>query len=442
MLLRILGETLGRRKRRVAVAVLAVVVGSSLAAALLTLSSDVADKVGRELKAYGANLLVTPRSEGLGLEMGETALAGGQTYLDETELVKLKTLFWRNNVVGFAPYLSVMVAAGQAGERVVLTGTWFDKELSLPAGTRVRSTFSGGGALAEADRFRAGVKGISPWWKVQGAWVAEGDLEGALVGSSLAERLRLSVGDRLEVRYGESVRRLRVEGILATGGLEENQVFVNLPVAQGLLGLEKGASRVLVSALVTPKEKMPESLRSKKPEEMTPQEYETWYCTPLLESIALQIEEAIPNAQARAIRQISEAEGSFVARIELLIALVTGVALVASALAVMTTMTTTVLERRGEIGLMKAIGADNGQVATLFLVEAAILGLVGGGLGYLAGVQLASFIGAGVFGSSVAANLMVLPVTLLLALGVALAGSALPVRNAVRIQPAVLLKGG
>ena len=437
MLLKILRETLVRRKRRVAVAVLSILVGSSLAAALLTLSSDVADKMSRELKAYGANILVTPSPA----SAGEAGATGDLAYLDEADLVKLKTIFWRNNIVGFSPFLSEMVAAGPSGERVVLTGTWFDRELSLPPGTAVRSTFFGQSALETGDRFRAGVKGISPWWKVQGQWVSDGDPEGALVGASLAEKLGLTPGARLEVRQGDRRRQLRVDGILSTGGLEENQIFVDLPVAQQLLGVDRGVGQVLVSALVTPEEKIAESIRNKKPEEMTPKEYETWYCTPILESIALQIQEVLPGSQARAIRQISEAEGSFITRIDLLMALVTGLALIASALAVMTTMTTTVLERRPEIGIMKAIGADGWQVASIFLVETAVVGLLGGGLGFLVGIRLAQVMGAVAFGTSPSPNLAVLPITLLLSLAVALVGSALPVRSAMRVQPALLLKG-
>lgn len=445
MLVRILGEALRRRKRRTAVAMLAIGVGAALAATLFTLSADVSDKVGRELRAYGANILVSPRSADSDLLVEGTAsgdLAAGQAglaTLDERELVKLKTIFWRNNVVGFAPYLSLMVSAGS--EQVVLTGTWFEKELTLPKGTRVRSTFAGQSATATEDRFRTGVKAIAPWWKVTGEWVEDGDQAGALVGATLAERLGLRSGDELAITHGGHVRHLRVAGIVSTGGLEEQQVFVNLPVAQELLGLEQGASQVLVSALVTPKEKLAPSLRGKKPEEMTPKEYETWYCTPLLESIALQIEEVIPSSQARAIRQVSEAEGSFATRIELLLALVTAVALGVSALGVMTTMTATVLERRGEIGLMKAVGADDLQVASIFLAEAALVGLLGGSLGYLAGIQLARVVGELVFGTAVAANLVALPLTLALAVAVGLLGAALPVRGAVRIQPVTLLRG-
>lgn len=439
MFVRLIFETLRRRKRRVALAVLAVAVGASLATALFALSANVADSVGRELRAYGANILVSALEEGD--EAPEAAFGRplAAATIDENELYKLKTIFWRNNVVGFAPYLSLIAQA--KGQPVVVTGTWFEKELSLPKGTRVRSTFAGQAELVSEDRFKAGVKAVAPWWRVEGRWVEEGDPSGALVGAGLAERLGLRPGETLAVANGERRQTLRVEGILSTGGLEENQVFVNLPVAQALLGQAKGADRVLVSALVTPKDKVPESIRGKRPEEMTPREYETWYCTPLLESIALQIEEALPGSEARAVRQISEAEGVFALRMEALLALVTVVALTTSALGVMATMTATVMERRGEIGLMKAVGADDLQVAAIFLAEAATLGLLGGLLGYLLGLQLARVIGEAVFALAVQAKLDYLPATLALAVAVALLGAALPVRTAVRLQPINLLKG-
>lgn len=439
MLIRILGEALRRRKRRAALAVLAVSIGASLAASLFALSGDIAEKVGRELRAYGANILVAPRAGDLDVQIEGVELATGREAIDETDLYKLKTIFWRNNIVGFAPYLSLMAAAGE--EQVVLTGTWFEKEVALPQGTRVRSSFSGQSQVTADEPFRTGVKAIAPWWRVEGRWVEDGDPRGALVGAALADRLGLRPGHLLAIAHGGQRLELRVEGILSTGGLEENQVFVNLPVAQGLLGLQQGVSRVQVSALVTPKEKMPASIRGKRPEEMTPREYETWYCTPLLDSVALQIEEVLPGAEARAIRQISEAEGAFATRMETLLALVTAVALGASALGVMTTMTATVLERRTEIGLMKALGADDLQVATIFLAEASSIGLLGGALGYLAGTQLAGVIGQLVFGSAVPASLATLPLTLLLAVAVALLGAALPVRGAVRIRPVMLLRG-
>ncbi|MBI2865358.1 MAG: ABC transporter permease [Chloroflexi bacterium] len=450
MLIRILSENFRKRKRRVGIAILAVLIGASLAASLLTIATDTSDKVSRELRSYGANILVVPAASGLLVDFGGVAPTGGTASLppvvgrqriNESDLAKLKTIFWRNNIVGFAPFLSVMASVPGSQEEVALTGTWFDKELVLPAGTRVRSDFSGQSASAESTTVRAGIKSIAPWWKVQGSWIADDDSKGALVGAALAERLKLQAGDSLSVSVDKNTVSLRVAGILSTGGLEENQAFVSLPVAQRLAGLERGADRVLVSALTLPKEKLAANIRNKKPEEMSPKEYELWYCSPVIEAIAAQVQEVLPNTEAKPIRQISEAEGSLVTKVELMILVVTVVALAASALGVMTTMTTTVLERRSEIGLMKAIGADNRQVAQVFLAEAAVIGLLGGLLGYFVGAQFASFVGQQVFGATIQPTMFVFPATLLLGLGLALLGSALPVRKAVKVKPILLLKG-
>ena len=121
-------------------------------------------------------------------------------------------------------------------------------------------------------------------------------------------------------------------------------------------------------------------------------------------------------------------------------ALLTLIALAGSALAVMTTMTASVMERRGEIGLMKAIGADHLQIAAIFLSESSLIGLVGGGAGYLLGLGLAQVLSRWVFSTGGQVPAVVLPVTLFLALGVALFGSILPIRQAVRFEPVMLLR--
>jgi len=300
----------------------------------------------------------------------------------------------------------------------------------------------GQSATLEEATFLVGIKGIAPWWRVRGNWLADGDEGGAMLGSTLAQRLRLNPGDSLAVRRGNATLELVVRGIVTTGGLEEGQVFVALPVAQRFLGLGRGVDRVLVSALVEPRDKLPADIRGKRPEEMTPKEYEKWYCSPIIDSVVAQIREALTGADAKPIRQVSEAEGAFASKIQLMVLLVTAVALSASALGVMTTMMAAVMERRPEIGLMKALGADNGQVAIIFLAEAALLGLGGGAMGFLMGSGLAHFISAGVFRSQVAPSSAILALVLMLGLGVALAGSALPVRRALGVEPVELLRGG
>ena len=262
------------------------------------------------------------------------------------------------------------------------------------------------------------------------------------MGQALARRTGARVGDEVEMGREGTIRRFRIAGILSTGGPEEDQVLVPLPAAQELAGAPGAVGKVLVSALTLPKEKLAADIRNKKPEEMTPKEYEKWYCSPIIDAVTTQIVEALPGSEARAIRQVSEAEGSFLVRIQWLMLLIAVLALAASALAVMTAMTASVMERRGEIGLAKALGAMDSQVATIFLTEAGAMGLVGGLVGYGLGTVLSVFIGDRVFGAAIWPHPAVAAVSVLLGLVVALAGSALPVRKAIRVEPVVLLRQG
>ncbi len=441
MLIRILGDTLRRRLRRVLATVLAVTTGASLAAALLGISLDITGKLGRELRAYGSNIVASPAGGDLRLEIGgvPVRVTGQRTLLDENDLVKLKTIFWQHNIVGFTPYLTALVQVG--GQTLPLTGTWFDKPLTLPRGAAVRTGLASSRRTSAETTFRTGIRTVAPWWQVEGRWVEDNDRGSALVGSKLAQRMGWQVGDRFEVRVEDRTAQFAVAGLVSTGGFEEDQVFVALPAAQALLGLAKGVDRVQISALVEPDSRLRADLRGLDPAKMTPEQYATWYCSPIMGAVLTQIREVLPGADVRPIRQISQAEVDFLGRIGLLMALLTLAALGGSALAVMTAMTASVMERRAEIGLMKAIGADNAQIARVFLMEAGLIGLAGGLAGYALGLGLAQGLARTVFLSGGEMPAVVLPVTLSLALAVALLGSAVPVRQAVRIDPVRLLRG-
>ena len=440
---RLLRENLWHRKSRAGLALMAVVVGTSLITALLSVSTNILGKMSEELRSYGANIAVTPRSEQLEIDIGGVNYSppSGASYIDESELVNLKTIFWRNNILGFAPFLSASVRAGESRQPVALTGTWFDKEVSLEPGSRIRTTFAAETVIRERISSRAGVRAIFPWWQVTGAWPQEDNEEAVLMGTSLARRLGMGIGDVLPVEYEDRLYRFKVVGLLSSGGFEEDQIIASLTLVQRLMGLPYGASKVMVSAMVLPKEKVIPELRNKEPEEMTPREYELWYCSPIIEAVVKQIEEVLPGSQGQVVRQIAEAEGAFLLKLEGLIVLITVIALTVSIIGVMATLHTAILERRAEIGLMKAIGAQNAQITTLFLSEAAALGIVGGILGYLLGSSLARFIGERVFNAAIAPGSFFILVAILLAVGISLLGSGFPVWQAVKIAPIRLMKG-
>ena len=195
--------------------------------------------------------------------------------------------------------------------------------------------------------------------------------------------------------------------------------------------------RLLVSALTKPEDEF----ARRDPATMTPAEYDRWYCTPYISSIAHQVQEVLPGVEARPIRRVAESEGRILTRVGGLMWLVTLAALVAAALAVGATAATTVLERRVEVGLMKALGAANWLVGAFFLAEQMLLALAGGGLGYVLGLGLARLLGESVFGIPPTSRLVLLPVVLALASLVALFGSLVPLRRATRLDPAPILRG-
>ena len=180
---------------------------------------------------------------------------------------------------------------------------------------------------------------------------------------------------------------------------------------------------------------------AKNPQSLSVSERETWYCTAYVSSIAYQIEEVMTDSVARPVRQVAESEGTILAKTQLLMVLVTILSLIASALAIANLVTANVMERSAEIGLMKAVGAKNRSIIALFLSEITIVGLLGGGLGYAAGLGLAQIIGHMVFASPIAFAPVALALVILLVLLVVLGASIPAIRYLLRLNAAEVLHG-
>jgi putative ABC transport system permease protein len=174
---------------------------------------------------------------------------------------------------------------------------------------------------------------------------------------------------------------------------------------------------------------------------MTPTEYDRWYCSPYITSIGHQIQQVLPGTQVQTIRRVAETEGRVLSRVGLLLWIVTIAALIAAALAVGATSATTAMERRAEVGLMKALGATNFLVGGLFLCEQLLLAVAGGCIGFLLGAGLARELGETVFGVATSPRLVVLPIILAAAAAVALIGSWVPLYRAAHFPPAPILRG-
>jgi putative ABC transport system permease protein len=424
---RLVYESFRHQARRKLLAGIAITLGVAVATAMIAVATDIGDKINRELRSYGANLVVTPQEDTLDVEVGGINLKppSDGAFLNEADLPKIRGTFWHNNIVGFSPMLPVTVRLGDSdASDVTLLGTYFNKALSFGK-----------------DNFTTGVRITHPWWKVSCGdgkespscgWPSD-DSQNVLLGERLATKLERKPGDTIEV----SGRQLAISGILSTGGAEDDQIVAPLALAQQILGKPGAVRRVYVSALTKPQD----ALSVRDPKTMTPEVYDRWYCSPYVESIAYQLQEVIPHSHAEQIRQVAQNEGTVLSRIKGLMLLITFAALFASALAVSAAMATAIYERRVEVGLMKALGAGNLAVSAIFFAEALLLAIAGGIAGFSAGALLARQIGRSIFNSQISIEPVLFPIIIAIAVFVTFAGSAAAIRRAVKFDPVFALRG-
>jgi putative ABC transport system permease protein len=386
--------------------------GSAVATSMLGVMLSIGDKINRELRQVGANIVVTARASSLTGGAGgvTTATTGGANYIAESEVPKVKSIFWYLNITGFDPSL-----IGRDGDTTV-QGVWFDHP------------YKDGGGAAQ----KTGVKDVNPAWSVQGQW-AEGQ-DQCMVGEGVANRRGLKPGMQIMV-FGAA---FHVAGIISSGDEADDRVLIPLARLQQLTNRPGKVDRIDVAALTKPED----DFARKDPRTMSAGEYELWNCTNYVTSIAHEIEEAIPNTQARAVRRVADSEGRILDHIGGLMGLITLAALLSAGLTVWSLTATTMMERRGEIAIMQAIGGARWLVATMFSVEIALIGIVGGLMGALAGVWLAKYVGLSVFHDTVDISPL-LPITIMLAaMLVALAGAAQPLRRTLLLDPASILREG
>jgi len=417
MFVRLVYESFRRQKRRKLLAGAAIAFGVSVATAMIGVATDVGDKINRELRSYGANLVVNPQEDTLDVEIAGVNLKppSDGAYLSEADLPKIKGMFWRNNVVGFAPVLPVNVVVNGAKTKTTLVGTYFSKPLHFGR-----------------DNFITGVRATYPLWRVQGSWPND-DSQDVLVGERLAESLGQKPGGDVTING----RSFRVTGVLSTGGAEDNEVIAPLGLAQEIAGKPGVVRRVYVSAVTKPED----AFARRDPKTLSPEMYDRWYCSPYAQSIAYQLQEAIPHSRAGQILQVAQTEGTVLSRIEGLMLLVTLASLFASGLAVSAAMATTIFERRQEVGLMKALGAGGLSIAFLFFAEATLLALLGGVAGYAGGSFLAYHAGLWIFDSPITIQPVLFPLILCIAIIVTFAGSIAAIRRAVKFDPVYALRG-
>jgi putative ABC transport system permease protein len=389
MFWRVLFQMLRGSRGRLAVAFVALIAGAAVISALLNLNVDVGSKLTQEFRTLGANLVIAPRSvqsaapsAPSGIDSAASVNAAAPQLMEEAPVLeKLQSL--QPTDVFAAPFLYIVARVDK--RPVVVAGTWLDETPKL-----------------------------APTWKVTGSLVASRDDDShALVGRNVARGFHLAPGSELSLNYSDRSVRLEVAGIVDAGDQEDDQIFVNLPVAQQLANLDGQIGLVQVSVGGSSK---------------------------TVADVGAKLAAALPDYEVHPIRQVTESEGALLARIRLLVFSMVALILVLTAFCVLATMAALAIERRADVGLMKALGGSISRVVGLFLAEVGILGAAGGTIGCVAGLVLSRWMGHRVFDAAISVRWEIIPLTIGLMIVVALGGAA-PLRMLGNVKPAAIFRG-
>jgi putative ABC transport system permease protein len=414
VILRFVQESIRRAPRRKALIIAAIAMGSAVATSMLGVMLDIGDKINAELRSAGANIVVTSQAASLTGGVGGIATrpAGASNYIPEALVPNVKKIFWGLNITGFSP--SILAQDGS----LTVQGVWFSHPYKAPDG-HFQTT---------------GIPAVNPAWQiVSGRWTPD-VLNECVIGANVARRNGWKAGSVITL-FGAP---FRVVGILATGEDADDRVLVPLERLQQLTGREGQVDRIDVAALTKPED----DFARRNPKTMSAKDYERWSCSAYVTAIADDIQKALPGTLARPVRKVADSEGKILSSVGGLMGLITLAALFSAGLTVWSLTATTMMERRGEIAIMQAIGATRSLVATLFALEIGLVGLVGGVIGALAGVVLAQYVGASVFHDAIEVTWVLPSLIVMAAMAIAIGGAAQPLRRTLRMEPAGILREG
>jgi putative ABC transport system permease protein len=403
-----------RDRKRKLVAISAVALATCLATFLLSWSLNLGDKIQRELRAYGSNIIIAPLGDSLPVvsDQAEAGFISTDQYLRQSDIGRIQSIFWKNQILTMAPLLQQTVRT--AGVPVMIVGTEF----------------------GEGDSIRDFAK-VAPYVHLQGSWPKRKyDL---VCGTALCRRLGWKTGDQVALEHSGTEQRFRITGIASSGGIEDRQIFGKLATVQEFTGRADQFKQLYVSALVTPPNELYyKQMRS--PGALTPQEQERFYCTPYITQVAEEIAKVFPGAEARVVKQVAQTEEKIVRKVKWLMVLVTLAGLVASSLTMTSTTTSMVMERRKELALMKAVGSSNGFLLLYLFSEIFILGTMGSLIGYGAGSVLTVGLSNALFQSVFEMKLVLLPLVAGIGMLIIFCGSLWPLRQAATMDAAVVLR--
>ena len=379
MFWRIVRRLLTANYNRLLVILLALGAGAAVSSALINLQIDAHRRLTREFRTLGANVVIAPHTT-------TDADANGAT-LDETLLGQIPSEYEAKSI----PAAAFLYVIGE-----VAKGDTVHFEPAVIAGIA-------GYGLTE----------LRPGRRLEYSADIEKDATACEVGVKAAEQFNVHAGDSLQLRDESRQASCKVFAVVATGGAEDTQIFTGLSTAQSLAGLPRRISLIQLSVTGTPES---------------------------INAFIASLGQRLPGADVHGVKQLAEAEGRIYDRISGLLSATVLLVLILTSLCVMAGMSNVAIERKNDVGLMKAIGGSVDRVVNLFLTEAILLGVAGGVIGSALGLATSMWLGKAVFGVAAQPRWIVYPVSVALTVIVSVA-SAFPLRRLASVRPASVFRG-
>jgi len=378
MFWRVVRRLLTANYGRLFVILLALGAGAAVTSSLLNLQIDAKRRLTTEFRALGANVIVAPR---------DTSPNSGGGTLDQSLLNRMPA----ENTGKPVPAVAFLYVIGE----VAKAGT-MQHQPAVIAGTT-------GGDLTK----------VRPGRRTEYSADLERANDSCEAGAKAAELFKVHVGDSLHLRNQSREATCKVFAIVATGGAEDTQVFTKLATAQALADLPGRISLIQLSVTGTPDS---------------------------IEHFIVALAQRTPDADVHGIKQLAEAEGRLYNRISGLLSTTVILVLLLTSLCVMAGMSNVAIERKNDVGLMKAIGGSVRGVVRFFLAEAIFMGIMGGLVGSAIGMIGSIWLGKAVFGVAAQPRWIVYPVSVGVTVVVSIA-SAFPLRRLASVRPANVFRG-
>ena len=278
-------------------------------------------------------------------------------------------------------------------------------------GEAVPVAFAIGTELESGSRVVVGGADLEKLRKLNPAWsLTEMHQGNAMVGARVAEKF--SHGNDWQIAFGSAVASVRPQAIFHCGSEDDSRIYLPLADFEKLTNVQPGTVLLRI--------------------EGRPQEIQA--------AITL-LSASLPGLEVQPVRQITQAQTAVVGKTRSVVFAASAVVVVLIMLCMVATFTSSVLERRRDFAVMKALGASNRAVNSLFAAESALLALTGAVAGYILGSGIAFWIGKANFDAAIPPQPLLLIPVLLGSVFLALMASTAPLKLLQQIQPAAILRG-